>query len=287
VSYPVVCELLHDLDYSLQAYRTVRERGDYTGRDYMFALLNAQAIRFISQEEPVISIDIMKKDSLSDNINSEELWQVPGHTMEEYINDHPGANRALVIPYTIFEPTQNASWKKIRIDKNIVTFVVESIYHWWEEEGKSKFPSATWLLIGTPGVGLHQPHAPLWKRELQWLADETQLMIKYCDLPEGTSKWCKFENRLFAWIKQIKRGSSITNYAFILRNITVATPNTERIVQCYLNTNTPHADRKIPIEEESSICLVRGSFPEDWNYDIFPHDVADGHVYFLEKSRKT
>jgi hypothetical protein len=67
----------------------------------------------------------------------------------------------------------------------------------------------------------------------------------------------------------------------------MATPNTERIVQCYLNTNTLHADRKIPIEEESPIRLVRGIFPEYWNYDIYPYDVAYRDVYFLEKSRKT
>jgi transposase len=274
VSYQLVSELLRNLGYSLQAYREVRECGDYTFRDNQFAYLNAQAKSFVSKGWPVISIDIMQKDMLRNDTNSGQLGYLPVQAKEKYINNFLGDNSAFVTPYSTFEPAHDASWKKRRIDLDTVTFAVESLRHWWNEEGKSKFPRARKLLIGTPGVGIQQLHAPLWHWELQRLADETRLKINFCDLPEGTSKWCKIEHHLFARINQIVRGKSLTNYTIILRNIAINTPNTELIVQCHLDTNTYHADRKFSNEEMSSIRLVTGIFPDDWNYAIYPSDTS-------------
>ncbi len=272
VSYTLVSELLHDLGYSLQAYREVREGGDYSFRDTQFSHLNEKAKSFVSAGNPVVSIDIKKMDMLVDDTNSGPPWRPPAVAEEVSINDFLGAGSAYVTPYSTFEPAHNARWKNIGIDLDTIAFAVESLRHWWYEVGKSKYPRARMLLISANCIGRIQSYTPLWKWKLQQLADEIQLAIKFCHLPTGTSKWCKIEHHLFAWMNQNVRGKLLTNYAIILRNITVATPDTELIVQCQLDTNTYHTGYKDSDEELSSIRLEAEIYPSKWNYAIFYHN---------------
>src|SRR5439155_9478960 len=116
-----------------------------------------------------------------------------------------------------FDPAHNASWKNIGIDHDTVAFAVESLRQWWNEVGQSQYHRARQLFISTNSRDSNRPHMSLWKWELQRLADETRLAIKFCHLPSGTSKWHKIEHRLFAWINQNVRGKPLTNYAIILK----------------------------------------------------------------------
>src|SRR6266481_2914602 len=53
--------------------------------------------------------------------------------------------------------------------------------------------------------------APLWKVELQKLADQTGLVLHVHHYPPGTSKWNKIEHRLFCHITQTWRGRPLVD----------------------------------------------------------------------------
>ena len=57
VSYQTVAELLHEMDYSLQANQKTLEGSQHADRTQQFEYINRRAQRYLKQGEPVISVD--------------------------------------------------------------------------------------------------------------------------------------------------------------------------------------------------------------------------------------
>lgn len=272
VSYQLVSELLHDFGYSLNAYREWREGEDYSPRDSQYSHLNELATSYVSRGYPVVSIDIKKKVVVGDDSNSVQAWRLQSEAEGVYDNGFLCTGSAWVTPYSMFDPAHNSDWKNVDINQDTVAFAVESLRHWWNEVGRSRYSRARILLIGANGGNIIGSHQHLWKWELQRLADETHLAIKFCHLPSGTSKWNTIEHRLFAWMNQNVQGKSLTNYAIILNKIAATIPEDELIVHCQLDTNTYSAEGQVSAEEMSSIRLVPESFQDEFIYLIIPRN---------------
>jgi hypothetical protein len=76
VSYQTVAELLHALDYSLQANQKTLEGSQHADRDEQFEYINRKAQRYLKQGEPVISVDTKKKELVGDFKNAGREWQI-------------------------------------------------------------------------------------------------------------------------------------------------------------------------------------------------------------------
>jgi transposase len=76
VSYQTVAELLHDLDYSLQANQKTLEGSQHADRDEQFQYINRKAQRYLKQGQPVISVDTKKKECASS-----KCWHVQWETV--------------------------------------------------------------------------------------------------------------------------------------------------------------------------------------------------------------
>ncbi len=61
MSYVTIGELLKSLGYSLQANRKTHEGGDVPDRNEQFEYINETALSFMSDNEPVISVDCKKE----------------------------------------------------------------------------------------------------------------------------------------------------------------------------------------------------------------------------------
>ena len=70
VSYPVVAELLHEMEYSLQANRKTKEGESHPDRNAQFEHINAKVQQYIGRQQPVISVDTKKKELVGDFKNS-------------------------------------------------------------------------------------------------------------------------------------------------------------------------------------------------------------------------
>lgn len=63
--YNVVRDLLIDLEYSLQLNKKCLQLGEpHPDRDKQFKYINALAMKFMSENEPVISVDTKKKENI-------------------------------------------------------------------------------------------------------------------------------------------------------------------------------------------------------------------------------
>ena len=75
VSYPVVAELLHEMEYSLQANRKTKEGESHPDRNAQFEHINAKVQQYIGRQQPVISVDTKKKELVGDFKNGGQTWR--------------------------------------------------------------------------------------------------------------------------------------------------------------------------------------------------------------------
>jgi hypothetical protein len=266
----LVGELLHKLDYSLQANRKTREGTSHPDRDAQFRYINDRVTDALAAGEPAISVDTKKKELVGDFKNAGREWQPKGAPEAVRVHDFviPGLGRAA--PYGVYDIAANAGWVSVGIDHDTGAFAVNAIRSWWRLMGRARYPQATRLLITADSGGSNGSRVRLWKLELQKLADELGLSITVCHLPPGTSKWNRIEHRLFSFITGNWRGKPLISHQVIVQLIAATTTKTGLTVRCELDTNSYPAGIKVSNRELASVHLTRHDFHGEWNYTINP-----------------
>jgi transposase len=272
VSYQTVAELLHDLDYSLQANQKTLEGSRHADRDEQFEHINRKAQRYLKQGQPVISVDTKKKELVGDFKNAGREWQIKGQPEAVRVHDFEirEPDKGKVAPYGVYDLGQNVGWVSVGVDHDTAAFAVESIRRWWRWMGRPSYPKAKRLLITADSGGSNGARVRLWKWELQQLADETGLEISVSHFPPGTSKWNKIEHRLFSFISQNWRGKPLISHEVIINLIAATTSKTGLSVKSDLDLNLYPAGIKVSDKQMTELRLRRDPFHGDWNYSLLP-----------------
>jgi hypothetical protein len=272
VSYQTVAELLHAMDYSLQANQKTLEGSQHADRDEQFEHINRKAQRYLKQGQPVISVDTKKKELVGDFKNAGREWQAKGDPEPVRVHDFEirEPDKGKVAPYGVYDLGRNVGWVSVGVDHDTAAFAVESIRRWWRWMGRPSYPKATRLLITADSGGSNGARVRLWKWELQQLADETGLEVAVCHFPPGTSKWNKIEHRLFSFISQNWRGKPLISHEVIINLIAATTSKTGLSVKSDLDPNIYPAGVKVSDQQMAELRLRRGTFHGDWNYSLLP-----------------
>jgi len=272
VSYQTVAELLHGLDYSLQANQKTLEGKQHADRDEQFQHINRKAQRYLKQGEPVISVDTKKKELVGDFKNAGQEWEQKGQPVKVRVHDFQirEAGNGKVAPYGVYDVGRNVGWVNVGVDHDTAAFAVESIRRWWRWMGARSYPQAKRLMITADSGGSNGARVRLWKWELQKLADEIGLEISVCHFPPGTSKWNKIEHRLFSFISQNWRGKPLISHQVIINLIAATTTAAGLTVKSKLDTNTYPAGLKVSDQQMAELQLKRDKFHGDWNYSLLP-----------------
>ena len=272
VSYQTVAELLHALDYSLQANQKTLEGNQHADRDEQFEYINRKAQRYLKQGEPVISVDTKKKELVGDFKNAGREWELKSQPEEVRVHDFEirEPDQGKVAPYGVYDLGRNVGWVSVGVDHDTAAFAVESIRRWWRWMGTRSYPQAKRLLITADSGGSNGARVRLWKWELQKLADEIGLEISVCHFPPGTSKWNKIEHRLFSFISQNWRGKPLISHEVIINLIAATTTATGLAVKSKLDTNAYPAGLKVSDQQMAELQLKRDKFHGDWNYSLLP-----------------
>ncbi|MCX6631372.1 MAG: ISAzo13 family transposase [Candidatus Solibacter sp.] len=272
VSHQTVAELLHAMDYSLQANQKTLEGSQHADRDTQFEYINRRARRYLKQGEPVISVDTKKKELVGDFKNGGREWQPQGQPEPVRVHDSEirEPDKGKVAPYGVYDLGRNMGWVSVGVDHDTAAFAVESIRRWWRWMGRPGYPRAKRLLITADSGGSNGARVRLWKWELQKLADETGLEISVCHLRPGTSKWNKIEHRLFSFISQNWRGKPLVSHEVIINLIAATTTTAGLAVQSQLDTNAYPAGLKVSDKQMAELRLKRETFHGDWNYRLLP-----------------
>lgn len=277
-SHRLVAELLHEMDYSLQANRKTLEGTFHQDRNAQFEHINEKTKTYQTINQPVISVDTKKKELVGNFKNGGREFCPKGTPTKVRVHDFMIPTLGKVSPYGVYDVTSNVGWVNVGIDHDTATFAVESIRQWWYSMGKEMYQEAKQLLIIADSGGSNGYRLKLWKLELQKLADETGLSISVCHLPPGTSKWNKIEHRLFSFISQNWRAKPLISHEVIVNLIAATTTREGLRVQCQLDTNSYPKGLKVLKKEMANINIQRDSFHGEWNYTISPGCIRDDTV---------
>ncbi len=178
VSQRTVCSLLWDLRYSLQSNRKTQEgKKSHPERDNQFQHIANTVKAFQHRQQPVISVDAKKKELIGNYRNDGQEWQPKGSPVPVKSHDFMDKQLGKVIPYGVYDLTQNQGWVTVGIDHNTAQLAVASIRQWWYQMGQSLYPNAYELLITADCGGSNSYRAKLWKWELQHLATELGIIL--------------------------------------------------------------------------------------------------------------
>ena len=269
-SHRMVAELLHELDYSLQANSKTREGGTHEDRDAQFEHIASRVRQLQADGMPVISVDTKKKELIGDFKNSGREWQPKGQPEKVRVHDFLIPELGRANPYGVYDLTRNQGWVNVGTDHDTSAFAVESIRRWWESMGRAAWPEAAHLLITADGGGSNGSRVRLWKVELQRLADESGLRVEVCHFPPGTSKWNKIEHRLFSFITMNWRGKPLISHEVMVELIAATTNASGLTVRAGLDRSSYPPGRKVRKAEMEALKIERGAFHGEWNYTIVP-----------------
>ena len=266
----LVGELLHKLDYRLQANRKTREGSHNPDRDAQFHYINDRVKGALAAGEPAISVDTKKKELIGDFKNAGREWRPQGSPEQVRVHDFVIPELGRAAPYGVYDIASNVGWVSVGIDHDTAAFAANAIRSWWNLMGRERYPNAGSLLITADGGGSNGSRVRLWKIELQKLADELGVPITVCHLPPGTSKWNKIEHRLFSFITGNWRGKPLVSHQVIVQLIAATTTKTGLKVRCELDQSTYPAGIKVSDAEMDAVNLTRHDFHGEWNYTVSP-----------------
>jgi Rhodopirellula transposase DDE domain len=270
----LVGELLHQLDYRLQANRKTREGSHHPDRDAQFRYINDRVKEALAAGEPAISVDTKKKELVGDFKNAGREWWPKGSPEDVRVHDFVIPELGRAAPYGVYDIAGNVGWVSVGIDHDTAAFAANAIRSWWKLMGRERYPNASSLLITADGGGSNGSRVRLWKIELQKLADELGVPITVCHLPPGTSKWNKIEHRLFSFITGNWRGKPLVSHQVIVQLIAATTTKTGLKIRCELDQNTYPAGIKVSDAEMAAVNLTRHDFHGEWNYTVSPKALA-------------
>ena len=265
-----VAALLKEEGYSLQVNRKTREGSSHPDRNAQFEYINRQAMTFLNEAQPVVSVDTKKKELVGEFKNAGREWQPAGEPQQVKVHDFPDKKLGKAIPYGVYDLASNEGWVSVGIDHDTAQFAAASIGRWWRERGCQRYPHAQRLLITADGGGSNSSRSRLWKVALQDLADELKMELQVCHFPPGTSKWNKIEHRLFCFITKNWRGRPLTSYQAIVNLIGSTTTQQGLTVRAALDTNRYDTGRTVSNEQLARVNCTPADFHGEWNYTIRP-----------------
>jgi len=269
VSYPTIQRLLIELGYSLQVNHKFLQNGiPHPDTDKQLYYIEAKSKTFMSNHEPVISVDTKKKENIGNFKNNGAEYHKIGSPTLVLDHDFPIKELGKVNPYGVYDLAENRGFVNLGRSHDTAEFAIESIKRWWRHEGNVRYPNATKMLITCDGGGSNSSRSRLWKVYLQTFVNEIGIDVSVSHYPPGASKWNKIEHRLFCYISKNWRGKPLVSVEEAINLIAATRTQKGLIVNCVLDENTYESGKKVSDELLGSINIHRDYFHSEWNYTI-------------------
>jgi hypothetical protein len=267
-SHRIIGVALKANGFSLQSNRKCFEGKGHQDRDTQFEFIQQKVDKYLSEKQPVISVDAKKRELVGNFKNEGVEWHQKGEAESVNAYDFLSEAEGVAVPYGVYDMKENIGWVNIGITKDTAEFAVQTIRNWWYRMGIYYHNHAENLLITADGGGSNSSKGKLWKFELQKFANETGLTIEVLHFPPGTSKWNKIEHRLFSYISKNWRGKPLISYQIIV-SLIAATKTTKGLkVACEIDDTKYETGKEISDEQFASLNIYPNEFHGEWNYSI-------------------
>ena len=271
ISYVKVSQLLTEMGYSKQANQKMEQVGvPSPNRNEQFEFIDKTAHEYLSNGNPVISVDTKKKENIGNFKNSGAEYRKEKDPRRVLDHDFPIPELGKVAPYGVYVLNDNTGFINLGVSHDTSEFAVSSISYWWDAVGKTNFPNAKQLYITCDGGGSNGSRSRNWKYELQQFSNTTGLEIMVSHYPPGTSKWNKIEHRMFCYISKNWQGQPLIDIETVISLISSTTTKKGLSIICQLDGKIYETGRKISDAELASLNIEPCDTLGKWNYVVRP-----------------
>lgn len=268
-----ICNTLGEMGYTLHPTGKIKERKLHPDKNAQFEYINEKVNCFQRRNQPVIFVNTLLKENKK-NIGyfetNEQEYQSSLQSQQINVDNFLESDTGKVMPYDIYDLTRNNGWGNVGISHDTVEFTVESIRAWWYQMGKPIYQNATELYITVNCGGMSGHCLKLWKKELQKLTNQLNIIIHISHFPLGTSKWNKIEHRMLSFIFKNWPEKSFVDRVAVVNLISHTITQANMPIKTRIDENTYETGHKISAEELSNLNLKKDSFYGEWNYQISP-----------------
>jgi hypothetical protein len=237
-------------------------------RNAQFEFIEKKCREFISQGQPVVSVDTKKKELIGNFKNGGAEYGKKKEPIKVLDHDFPIKELGKVAPYGIYDISKNEGFINLGTSHDTAKFAATSILRWWLALGSHTYPGATRLYVNCDSGGSNGSRVKLWKVQLQELADLTGLEIHVSHFPPGTSKWNKIEHRMFCYISKNWRGRPLVSIEAVIELISSTSTKAGLKVVCVEDRNEYALGAKVTDDELAEVNIERDAFHGEWNYAI-------------------
>jgi len=189
-----------DLGLSRRQMSKTLAMGESADRDEQFRILQKYRAQFLSAGFPVLSIDTKKKELLGDFYRSGPAWT--NASVKAWDHDFPSSSWGKVIPYGVYDLACNEAMMYLAQGCDTGQLAVDAIRRWWYRLGKWRYPVDAPLLLLADSGGSNGYRVPLFREQLQLLANQLGKTIRVCHLPAYCSKYNPIDHRVFCHISR-------------------------------------------------------------------------------------
>jgi hypothetical protein len=116
VSHRTVRIMLHDKGYSLKNNKKSNEGKSDPDRDERFRHIYHTAMDFMKENQPVISVDMKKKELIGNFKNNGKEWKPEGDYDHFSVYDFPADADGKAIPYGVYDVKRNEGWVNVGLE---------------------------------------------------------------------------------------------------------------------------------------------------------------------------
>ena len=183
-------------------------------------------------------------------------------------HDFPSLAHGVVIPYGIYDVKRNHGSVCLGKSHDTSEFAIDSVLHWWQEQGCTAYPQATSILILCDGGGSNSSRSYVFKSELERLAQESGLEVRVAHYPPYTSKYNPIEHRLFPHLTRVCQGVVFTSLELVKELMGKATTKTGLRVSVHILSKVYETGRKVTNDVKEQIRLIFDENLPRWNYRV-------------------
>jgi len=251
----------------MQRKRSTRKSID---RDQQFKNIIAEKEKFMSSDNPIISIDTKKKELVGGNLHRDGSVYCT-QAIEASDHDYSHLADLKIAPHGIYDIKQNKAHINIGTSAETAGFVCDSLQNWWLTIGKNAYPKAQEILIFCDAGGANSYRHNIFKYEAQKLVNTINIPLKIVHYPPYTSKWNPIEHRVFPHVTRALAGVPLNTLNEAKTRIESAKTKTGLTVTANIMTKIYEKGKKVAKGFMKNLKIKVGESVPKLNYTIFPN----------------
>jgi hypothetical protein len=268
ISVNIVKKLLKKHGYVKRKALKKKAIGQHIDRNKQFININKIRALFRRNNNPIISMDSKKKESIGNLYRGGHLETT--EAIEVYDHDYSYLEEAKASLYSIYDLENNEAFVNINTSSDTSDFACDSIKIWWNTIGKKRYPNATSILILADGGGSNSSRHHVFKESLQNLSNEIGIELRMAHYPPYTSKWNPIEHRVFPHITRSLSGVILVNISILKELIKKTTTKSGLKVFARVSKKIYKTGKKVAKDFYEYANIKFDNVLGQWNYTVNP-----------------